>query len=240
MKSGIISIHQPNLFPRIKVLKKIFNSDIYVCYDDVQYVRNDWQNRVFIRNYKTQEKSWLSIPVIKPNGQKSKINEIKICENTSALKMLRKKLYYNYHASLFWDEMAIYLDEVFKIFESSTYLSDFLFDSIEVIKNQFLFEKKVNIVKSSSINLSFSTEKNMHLIEIIKYYNCNSYICGSGGLNYINEDVFNKNGIDIIVQQWNEKSFTKKYSNGEWKNISFLDFWARYGKKVLIDELGEI
>ena len=30
MEIGIISIHQPNLFPRIKVLKKIFNSDIYV------------------------------------------------------------------------------------------------------------------------------------------------------------------------------------------------------------------
>lgn len=50
-----VVIHQPNFLPRIKVLIKIMLSDVWVIYDNVQYVRREWQNRVFLRDSQQRE-----------------------------------------------------------------------------------------------------------------------------------------------------------------------------------------
>lgn len=235
MSSYIASIHQPNLFPRLKVLQKIYHSDVYVCYDDVQFVRSDWQNRVYIRGLKDLRPFWLLIPVEKPNGQKSKINEVKIADNNVAA-LIERQLYYSYSSSKYWDEIQIFLSPVISEIKEFTLLSDFLYFSLENLIN--LLCPNVHIIRSSKIDFSFSSEKNLHLIQICNYVHANEYICGSGGLTYIDESVFNEHGINLIIQDWNENLLKHQYADIPWQNISFIDFWARYGYVELQKVLG--
>ena len=72
-----IVIHQPNLFPRLKVLSKIYLCNQLVFYDNVQFVRNDWQNRTRIRFLKNPNNEfWINIPVIKINGRNTLIQDV--------------------------------------------------------------------------------------------------------------------------------------------------------------------
>lgn len=236
MSNYIASIHQPNLFPRLKVLQKIYHSDVYICYDDVQFVRNDWQNRVYIRGLKNLKPFWLLIPVNKPNGQKSKINEVKIADNDKIAVLIERQLSCSYSTSNYWDEIQNYLHPVISGIKDFTLLSDFLYFSLKNLLD--LLCPNVNIIRSSEIDFPFSLEKNLHLIQICNYAHANEYICGSGGLTYIDQTVFNANGIRIIMQDWDENSVRRQYSDIPWRNLSFIDFWARYGLVELQKVLG--
>ena len=232
----IASIHQPNLFPRLKVLQKIFHSDIYICYDDVQFVRNDWQNRTLLRNIKDLQLFWAVVPVHKPFGQKSKINEVTIIEPNKTTETLRKQLSNAYGSSKYWKEIQEYISPVIQSACSSNLLSDFLFISLHRLIA--LLCPKVKIIRSSEINQYHTADRNMHLVELCYFVNANAYICGSGGLNYIDQSVFNSHGITLIIQNWNEKRIKEKYNDIFWRNICFIDFWARYGLHELKEYLG--
>jgi hypothetical protein len=42
---GLCAIHQPNLFPRLTTLAKLFAADYWIVLDDVQFTRRDYQHR---------------------------------------------------------------------------------------------------------------------------------------------------------------------------------------------------
>lgn len=42
---GLCAIHQPNLFPRLITLAKLFATDYWIVLDDVQFTRRDYQHR---------------------------------------------------------------------------------------------------------------------------------------------------------------------------------------------------
>lgn len=44
----IVAIHQPNLFPRLKILQKLALADIWIVLDNVQYCQREYQNRTLI------------------------------------------------------------------------------------------------------------------------------------------------------------------------------------------------
>lgn len=232
MVTKVVSIHQPNLFPRLKVLEKIVASDIYVIYDDVQFVRNDWQNRILIRPFSSSTPFWICLPVNKPHGRSSRINEVMIVETEKNFKKAYKQLYGAYSKSPYWGEIDQFLHIIFEFdYINNNNLADFLSFTIKSFLNYFSINTE--IVRSSSFPVKMPKEKNMHLIEICKIVGGNAYICGSGGLSYIDKEVFNKHGIDIIVQYWNESDMEKMFGQQDWKNISFFDFWARFGADVL-------
>lgn len=84
----------------------------------------------------------------------------------------------------------------------------------------------------------YPQEKNEKLIHICKEFHADKYICGSGGLTYIDIDKFIAHGIEVVLEDWNESSMKEKYDLLEWRNICFLDFWARYGFDELLMVIG--
>ena len=73
----IVTIHQPQYLPWLGYFDKADRADIFVLLDNVQYTKNDWQNRNKIRT--SQGAQWLTVPIISNLGQK--ISDVKI-DNT--------------------------------------------------------------------------------------------------------------------------------------------------------------
>lgn len=233
-----IVIHQPNLFPRLKVLSKIAMSDIYVIYDNVQYVRNDWQNRTKIRYLKEPNKEyWVSIPVKKINGQKTKINDIILFDFNKA--KIKKQFYYAYGSSVYWNQISEYLDKVL-LYKGNSLFELSSISNIEIFK---ILNLDIKCIYSSEIIPNLVKDKNSKLINICKEVNACTYICGSGGSTYIDINKFENQNINVIIQQWDEFQMFNKYDNLSWKNICFIDFWARYGldelKNFLVGDINE-
>lgn len=85
-----------------------------------------------------------------------------------------------------------------------------------------------------------NTDKNYKLINICKVLDGDNYICGTGGMSYLDSDIFIENGISVDFQKWNEQKIAEKYDFLNWKNISFIDFLARYGLDELKKFLKEV
>ncbi|GEB60098.1 WbqC family protein [Streptomyces gardneri] len=56
------AIHQPNLFPRLTTLAKLFAADTWIVLDDVQFTRRDYQHRTRLAALSDPDRTkWLSI-----------------------------------------------------------------------------------------------------------------------------------------------------------------------------------
>lgn len=58
----IVSIMQPYFFPYIGYFQLIAQSDVFVLFDDVQYIKRGWVNRNRILSY--GQATWLTLPVV--------------------------------------------------------------------------------------------------------------------------------------------------------------------------------
>lgn len=223
-------IHQPNFFPRMKVFIKIAISDIWVIYDDVQYVRREWQNRVFLRD--AEQRPILFTAPIKKANYLEKINNIKLFDITSLNGLLYKHFQRNYSKSPYYKWVLSYLDTIIRETQGITNLSTYNV----ICTNVALKLLGINIVEDYSSRLGVSTkDRNGKLIELCQKSNSSNYICGSGGRSYIDETVFNEAGINIIFYDYSSISQSDLYDLSYYRNNSFIDFIAYNGPDALLD-----
>ena len=81
----IVAIHQPQYLPWIGYFDKLDRADVFVLLDNVQYKKNEWQNRNRIRT--SQGWQWITVPVLYKYPEK--INVVKI---NNAIDWRRKHL----------------------------------------------------------------------------------------------------------------------------------------------------
>ena len=74
------AIHQPNVFPRLATLAKLYAADVWIVLDDVQFNARDYQHRAWLAGSDPLHGQWLSLPVHKPFGRATRINEVVLLE----------------------------------------------------------------------------------------------------------------------------------------------------------------
>ena len=85
----IVCIRQPGYIPFSGFFKKIQTSDVFVLLDDVQFEKNDWDNRNKIRT--SEGNMWLTVPILHKFGQR--LNEIKIANLVLLMSKLEIQIY---------------------------------------------------------------------------------------------------------------------------------------------------
>ncbi|UUS34030.1 MULTISPECIES: WbqC family protein [Streptomyces] len=71
-----MAIHQPNLFPRLSTLAKLFAADCWIVLDDVQFARRDFQHRARLGSMSNPARhQWLSIPTHLPDGRSTLVRD---------------------------------------------------------------------------------------------------------------------------------------------------------------------
>jgi len=62
------------------------------------------------------------------------------------------------------------------------------------------------------------------LIKLCKFFNCDTYLSGEGGKNYINEDLFRQNDINLTWHNWKEKQYKQFNNNRYFEKLSIIDY----------------
>ncbi|CEG13899.1 WbqC-like family protein [groundwater metagenome] len=224
MSHKILSIHQPNYIPWIGCFDKISKSDIFVLFDDVQMPRGKsfvTRNKILAPNGPI----WLTVPV-KDRGKMLKINEVEIAEGNWNEKHW-KSIKVSYCKSPFFDELkddfeSTYMKKWVKLCELNVEL-------IKKIMKILRIDSK--IVFSSDVPAK--ADKNERIIEIIKYFNADTYISGkgSGSQRYVFEEEFEKNDIKVIFDEFIHPIY-KQTHPGFVPNMSVLDLLFNIGDKA--------
>ena len=223
-----VVIHQPNFLPRLKVFIKIAISDIWVIYDDVQYVRREWQNRVYLRD--SQQKEKLFTAPIKKTDFHDRINNVQLSNVTILNENLRKYFRYNYSQSPYYKWIEEYIEKLMIQTNNINNLSNYNIICTDIALDMLGLE--VEELLSSKIE-KLNIDRNKKLIEICNKSNSFNYICGSGGRTYIYEAEFNNSNINVIYYDYSKISKTDIYNLNTYQNYSFLDFIAYNGEDVL-------
>jgi hypothetical protein len=218
----IISIHQPQYIPWIPYFSKIYQSDVFVFLDDVQYQKNGLQNRNFIlcKNGPTR----LTIPVSCRFGDK--INEAKIADN-NILEKHWQTIEQCYKQAKIFSEINPLLQEIYK--KDYTLLSEL---NIEIIKGILSFLSiKTELIKSSEIGKQ-GTKSDL-ILYICKHVQADTYLTGSGGLDYLNIEDFRKAGIRIQILKYNFKPYSQHNSGEFVDKLSILDLLFNQGRNSI-------
>lgn len=195
----IISIHQPEAFPYTGFFSKMLKSDIFVYLDDVQFTKNNFQNRN--RIIRDGEAKWLTIPVKMKGHLSSTIKDMKVADEKDWRKNILNLIRLAYSNCNFYEAYINELEKLINDSYSSSNLIDFNISFIDFVRKNLGIKNKV--YRSSSFELS-GYKKGDLILEICKrFYKEGTplvYLSGLGGMNYLDKFKFAINNIGIAYQ----------------------------------------
>lgn len=218
-----VAIHQPQYLPWPGYFNKMLNCDIFVFLDDVQYKKNEWQNRNRIKSFNGE--MWLTVPVHYKFGQK--INEIKIDNKIFWRKDHIKAIRYSYQKAKFFSEFYPYIENLLK--KEYELLIEINIDSVKMVLDYLGIKKKT--LRSSELKIE--EKKTSRLVSICKQLSGDVYISGSGAKDYLMIEEFEKNGIKVVFQEYSTPCYPQLF--GEFiPNLSIIDMIFNIGKEETI------
>jgi hypothetical protein len=216
-----VVISQSMYFPWVGFLEQILLADVFVLYDDVQFSKGSFTNRVQIKT--ATGSSWLTLPL---SGLRlgQKINEVQLNNEKNWRRAHRDKLHQAYSKAPFLKEMLDLVDRVFA--EPCTSLSELSYRSIfEVAK---YFDLTVNLVQFNSVDLGVAGGGSQRVLDIMRRLGGDTYITGHGAKKYLDHQAFEKNGIDVRYMNYQCVPYPQLYGKFT-PYVSSLDLIANCG-----------
>ena len=214
----IVSIHQPQYIPWVPYFTKIKKSNIFVFLDDVQFQKNGLQNRNYVWSKNGELR--LTIPVSVNLGDV--INSVKIADK-NILKKHWVSLENTYKKAPFFEEISGWMKEIF--FKDYVLLNDLNTD----LNFAILKYLKISTPIIFSSTLEKYGEKSDLVLSICNKLSANTYITGSGGLDYLVQEDFEKSSIKIELLSNQFKNYPQINSVEFVSKLSILDLLFNVG-----------
>jgi len=179
-----IAIHQPNFFPWYPFFQKMMRCDIFVILSNCQFEKNNYQNRFKMQG---RYRQWNTLSVA------NKIENIK------------DKLYLNPMND--FELIKNNLPDYKEILEQFQHIINSDNSQLLLFVNYSIIKKIKALLKiDTEIGYDFLTSKTAteRLVELCKFYKCDTYLSGIGAVKYINMEVFKYHGITVEFQDINE------------------------------------
>jgi hypothetical protein len=180
-RAMICTIHQPNFFPWYPFFQKMQQADVFVLLTDCQYEKNGYQNR-----FRLGER-WHTMSV------------------NSGLEPIRNKRYVNWHKD--WRKIKANVG-MYDLSWADDYICEDLVDTNYLII--LALRERLKIRTPVFIDTATGKTATERLISICELHNCDQYLSGVSGCNYLDMELFKKKGIEVLFQK--EADMVKKHS----------------------------
>jgi hypothetical protein len=202
----------------------IDQADVFVYYDDVQFVRRSWQRRNKIK-IPQGDFTWLTVPIEKEFGQD--IADVKIKTESDWREQHWKSITHSYASTAHFNEYKNEFNEIYsREWESLLDLNVTLIESI----SETLGLSETEFVYSS--DLPTEGEKTNRLLSVLKELGADEYISGPGAKDYIEQSKFEREGIDLYWHHFDHPSYTQPH--GEFvSHLSAIDLLFTTGDYAL-------
>lgn len=217
-----VLISQSMLFPWVGMLEQINLANIVVHYDDVQYSKGGYVNRVQLKM--PEGIKWMTVPLFKANFGKS-IDELcpneKIDWRKQHLQLLNRCFL---NAPFRGDVIQLVEDVYAKSYDNIGQLSR---ASMLALCRYFDLISNQNFIDIRTLNVDGSNSS--RVLEVVKRLNGTVYITGHGAANYLDHAQFQAANID--VRYMNYKCTPYNQLNGLFTPyVSSLDLVANLGR----------
>lgn len=221
-----VAIHQPGYLPWLGFFKKMQEADVFVYFDDVKFVRNNYYNRNIIKT--ANGPIWLTVPVLARSD--SLINDVRIDSTKHWRSKHSKSIQLEYKDSKFFDEYAGFFEELYgREFDR---LIDVNLEIIEFFKKQFGIGARM--VRSSELDPGNNTPD--RILEICRAMDATRYVSGTvWARDHLDVEKFEESGISVEFKEFHCPAYDQLH--GEFlPNMSAIDLLFNEGG----DGFGEI
>lgn len=218
----MIVISQPMLFPWLGMFEQIRLADTLVYYDDVQYSKGSFSNRVQLKGEKGLE--WMTIPLGNLHlGQK--INEVIASNKEDWRDKHLSQLHRCYSGSRYYLEMIKLVESVYSV-QTDNLSAITILCTDEVCKYYGLVEQKKYYQSS---DLGIDGEGSQRVLDIVVSMDGNTYITGHGAKNYLDHELFEKNGVRVEYIDYEMHPYAQLFGKFT-PYVSILDLIANLGR----------
>lgn len=203
----IVSINQPAFLPWLGYYDRIYQSDLAVVLDHVQFEKGSFTNRNKIRSVNAPV--WLTVPLVKKGASKASINSIEINNSINWQKKQLETVRQSYSRSSFFNQ---YFDDVKALYTREyQQLNTLLRES-----NQFLVDAlSINTPLLNSSEMEVSGSKSDLVLNICNEVNATTYISGPYGRDYLDLNKFKESGIDVVFHEYEHPTYPQLYDGFE-------------------------
>jgi len=229
----ICAIHQPQFIPWLGYFDKIRQADVFVFLDNVQFKKNEFQNRNRILT--PQGPRWLTVPVSFRFGDP--INGVRVPPDTRWRKKMVRTVEQCYRK-------APGFDVCFPTF--SELIMDVTWESLAelniatVLWLMELLDLHTPTVRASDLE-PLEDDPSGRLIDICRKVGADTYLSGAGGREYLDAARFAEAGVNLRFQHFEHPVYRQGDAFDEFvPNLSALDFVMWNGPGELPEAAGAL
>ena len=216
-----VVISQPMLFPWVGMFEQIRMADVYVHYDDVQFSKGSFSNRVQIKT--ADGSKWLTVPLLDLRlGQT--IDEIKLQPAEKWQPRHLALLGQAYRHARYRDQMLTIVREVYEA--GSRTLGELAMCSIDVVAKFFGLDRGRRFVLSSKLGIDGSSSE--RVLGVVRAMGGDVYVTGHGARHYLDHELFERAGVEVRYMAYRMLPYLQLH--GEFTPyVSILDLIANLG-----------
>lgn len=193
--SKLCAIHQPNLFPRLSTLAKIFAADCWIVLDDVQFTQRDYQHRARIAPPgRPDEHQWLSLPTHLPHGRSTTIAQARLADPARSRRRLLHTLTHQYGSSPYWPELRALLEVVIDTVDHTDRTATVAETSTRILLQLVGWTGETTLSSQYTVR----PERSQRLADLVQAVHADGYLCGPGGMTYLRAEAFTSQGTTVI------------------------------------------
>ena len=198
-----VAIHQPQFLPWLGYLDKVQQADCFVMLDNVQFKKNEWQNRNQIRTCKGSQ--WLTVPILHSFGQL--ICDVRINNTDHWKRKHLAALKTHYEGAPFFSQYFLELQEIYS--KEWQKLSDFNVMILQWLLGHFGIVTPIQL--SSDMNLR--KQPTERLIDICRTVGATTYLAGQGAQAYMDMRKFEFSGFNLEIQEFEPQVYPQRYDS---------------------------
>ena len=198
----ILAAHQPQYLPWLGYFDKMDQVDIFVFLDNVQFKKNEWQNRNRVKGPGGSQ--WLTVPVRYRFPQK--LGTVKIA-NGHWLRKHRRTLELSYARSPFFSRESTLLDALY-----GREWSELVSLNTESIR---LLARRFDITTPLYLGSEFpdlpDDQADERLLALCQRVGADTYLAGAGGQAYMDLHRWRQAGIRVRFQEFRHPVYTQTH-----------------------------
>ncbi len=216
-----VVVSQPMLFPWVGLFEQIRLADAYVHYDDVQFSKGSFTNRVKIKT--AGGRKWLTLPLA---GLRlgERIMDVALADDRDWRGSHHALLRQAYQNAPHRDEMLHLVESVYA--DRHARIAEIVIASVERCCQYFDLRPASGFLRSSRLGIEGRSWQ--RVLDIVRHVGGDAYVTGHGAKNYLDPEAFERQGVRVDYMDYEKRPYPQLY--GEFTPyVSILDLIANRG-----------
>jgi len=217
----ILAAHQPQYLPWLGYFDKMAQADVFVLLDNVQFKKNEWQNRNRIKGPSGPQ--WLTVPVRHKFPQS--IAEVEVRESEPWRRKHLRALESNYGKAPFFDDEIPLLRAVLERPWSS--LAELNVELVRRLARRLGIDTRIRL----GSELAARAHPTLRLVDLCTALGADTYLSGAGG-DYLEHEAFTDAGVTLQFQAYEHPVYRQLWGEFE-PFLSLVDLLMNCGSDSL-------